>query len=81
MVSFSTKFVVPFVIAAIPVAGALWVNNRHEAVQAQTQQSTTIQTLDSRVTAIEQHQKDEDQNISHLVSQVDKLVEWALGHK
>lgn len=37
--------------------------------------------LTSRVTAVETQQKNDHEAIVHTSEQVDKLVEWALGHK
>lgn len=37
--------------------------------------------LSNRVTRVEQAQKDDHEAIQHTASQVDRLVEWALGHK
>lgn len=37
--------------------------------------------LGNRITAIETHYADGDKRLDHIQSQVDKLVEWALGHK
>ena len=46
---------------------------------------TTINSHDrdheSRISALEQARKDGDTRLDHIESQVDKLVEWALGHK
>lgn len=37
--------------------------------------------LSNRVTAIETHFTDESKRLDHIQSQLDRLVEWALGHK
>lgn len=46
---------------------------------------TTISSHDrdheSRISALEQARTDSNDRLDHIESQVDKLVEWALGHK
>lgn len=37
--------------------------------------------LTARVTAVEHDQRSDHESIIHTRDQVDKLVEWALGHK
>lgn len=74
-------WIVPFLIAALTAIGSLYMANRHDTVEAQSQQTVQMQTLDSRVTTLEQRQKDQDQHISHIEQQVDRLVLWALGSK
>lgn len=73
--------IIPFVVAALTVIGSLYVSNRHETVQAQTQQQTNQTDLATRVSALEAHRTDDESKLDHIQSQVDKLVEWALGHK
>lgn len=46
---------------------------------------TTISSHDrdheARISSLEQSRTDTNDHIHHIESQVDKLVEWALGHK
>lgn len=39
------------------------------------------QKTDARITALESHRSDDKDKLDHIQTQVDKLVEWALGHK
>lgn len=63
-------WIVPFVIAALTAIGTLYLH--HDDAEAQMQQ---------RITALEQKSADQDKSLDHLTTQVDKLVEWALGSK
>lgn len=40
-----------------------------------------VWSLSTRVTALEAHRDGDVGKLDHIQSQVDKLVEWALGHK
>lgn len=75
------NWLIPFIVAAMTAIGSLYMANRNDHVQAATQNQQTQTELANRVTALEAHRADDESKLDHLTSQVDKLVEWALGHK
>lgn len=62
------------VTALLATLGLLYANYHEDSIHASAD-------LTSRVTTVEQKQKDDSQKVDHIQTQVDKLVEWALGHK
>lgn len=62
---------VEILVAALLTAGtAIWLQATHDD-----------KALGERVSAVEATQKGQNEQVNHIQTQVDKLVEWALGHK
>ena len=66
----SLQWLVPLVVALCALFFSGW-NNANRQTDELTQ----------RVSALEAHQTDDSVKLDHVQTQVDKLVEWALGHK
>lgn len=65
------------ILAAVSLLAVLWAESAHSA----SAESQATLALTSRVTSLEAHQVDSSDRLAHIQTQVDKLVEWALGHK
>ena len=63
-------WVVPFIVAALSLALSGWVSYNNSNTD-----------IDVRVSKLETQRLDDATKIDHIQTQVDKLVEWALGHK
>ena len=66
----ASKGYLPWILLALSVAGTVYQDYRHDDRE-----------LVQRVAALEVKTADQDKDISYIRTQVDKLVEWALGHK
>jgi hypothetical protein len=60
--------------ALLGTLGLMYANYHTEAAH-------TDQDLHARVSVIEATQKGQNDKVDHIQTQVDKLVEWALGKK
>lgn len=58
------------VAALLGLGSAVYVQTTHDD-----------KALGERVATVEATQKGQAEKVTHIESQVDKLVEWALGHK
>lgn len=65
------------IAAALSLAGTLYI----EATHTDAEDHVKAMANEHRITALEQSQADESKKVDHIQSQVDRLVEWALGSK
>jgi hypothetical protein len=61
---------VSIILAAASLLGFLWIESTHNDVANAT-----------RVATLEAHRVDDHEKLNHIEMQVDRLVEWAFGHK
>lgn len=61
-------WIIPFIIAGASMVMSAYATYTHND-----------RDLSNRVTALESHRQDDAQKLDHIQSQVDKLVDWALG--
>lgn len=62
--------IIALVLAGLSALGTVYIQMTHNDKENAV-----------RISALEAHRTDGDARIDHIQSQVDKLVEWALGHK
>lgn len=65
------------VIAIVSLLMSLYIERTH--TDAQDHEKAIAN--EHRITTVEQKQHDDGQKLDHVIGQVDKLVDWALGSK
>jgi hypothetical protein len=71
----------PILAVLLTGLGSLWALSHTAKAQASLSIEQRVTALEQKESASQAHQQDQDSHIAHIETQVDKLVEWALGHK